>query len=177
MDPGALFTPSLASHDITPASSESRLFWAGSLASPHDRLHQARLSVMARDHIGVGFVRAAIGLAALGFMAAGCGGGGGGSDGGGTTPTRTATPLATSTPPPTGVTATPTPGGPATLTPTPTETPADLCGNGVIDEDENEECDRSALGGATCKSLDYDGGTLTCDDDCLFDEDGCFFEE
>ena len=37
--------------------------------------------------------------------------------------------------------------------------------------------DGSALGGATCKSQDYDGGTLACDDSCLFDEDNCFFSE
>src|SRR5690349_13397715 len=40
----------------------------------------------------------------------------------------------------------------------------DLCGNGKIDEDQDEECDGQKLGRATCQSLGFSaGGVLTCD--------------
>lgn len=44
-----------------------------------------------------------------------------------------------------------------------------VCGNGTIEG--SEECDGSALGSATCSSLDegFDGGTLSCKSDCSFD--------
>ncbi len=45
------------------------------------------------------------------------------------------------------------------------------CGNGVIEY--REECDGNNLGGETCESLGYDGGVLTCDDDCNFDTKAC----
>jgi hypothetical protein len=49
-----------------------------------------------------------------------------------------------------------------------------LCGNGKIDTTAEEECDGSNLGGKTCQSLGYTGGTLTCDPDfCNFDPSQC----
>ncbi|MBU1537319.1 hypothetical protein KKF84_18535, partial [Myxococcota bacterium] len=41
---------------------------------------------------------------------------------------------------------------------------SDSCGDGVIDV--GEECDGINLGGDTCASLGYHGGTLACDDQC-----------
>ena len=35
------------------------------------------------------------------------------------------------------------------------------CGNGLVDA--GEQCDGASLGGFTCESLGYDGGTLSCD--------------
>jgi len=52
-------------------------------------------------------------------------------------------------------------------------TPPPLCGNGVVDSAENEECDNSAtdpLNGQAC-SID---GTLKCNDDCTFDRTECW---
>lgn len=43
-------------------------------------------------------------------------------------------------------------------------TPPSTCGNGVIDQ--GEVCDGSNLGGQTCQSLGYQGGTLQCSYDC-----------
>jgi hypothetical protein len=40
------------------------------------------------------------------------------------------------------------------------------CGDGVIDAMIGEECEGTDLGGATCMSLGFDTGTLTCDDQC-----------
>jgi hypothetical protein len=90
----------------------------------------------------------------------------------------TPTPTVTVTPTSTAPTPTPTPGGPTStaLSPTPVATPEEFCGNGVIDEDEGEECDGENLGGETCESLGNEGGgTLRCDE-CSFDEDDCEFE-
>ncbi len=49
-----------------------------------------------------------------------------------------------------------------------------VCGDGVADDDFGEDCDASDLGGATCESLNLDGGTLTCDASCVFVRTGCF---
>lgn len=50
------------------------------------------------------------------------------------------------------------------------------CGDEVIDL--FEDCEGSNLGGETCKSLGYDGGTLKCDANwCEFDEDRCTLED
>lgn len=46
-----------------------------------------------------------------------------------------------------------------------------VCGNGVIDP--GEECDGSDFGGATCDSEGYDGGSLSCTDDCEIDTSLC----
>lgn len=101
---------------------------------------------------------------------------------GGRTPTPT--PTVTVTPTSTAPTPTVTPGGPtgtaATLTPTPVETPEELCGNGRIDEDDNEECDGTNLNGLTCETLpdeEFIGGTLRCDELCFFDTDDCLDAE
>lgn len=44
---------------------------------------------------------------------------------------------------------------------------------GVCCTDEPEQCDGDALGGATCESLGYAGGTLRCGDWCGRDTRGC----
>ena len=45
------------------------------------------------------------------------------------------------------------------------------CGDGVLAQ--GEACDREDLGGASCTSLGYDGGTLRCDAWCRQDTGGC----
>ena len=51
-------------------------------------------------------------------------------------------------------------------------TPDPICGNNVLEP--GEECDGDDLGGATCESLGYSGGTLACLSDCSdFDTSGC----
>lgn len=48
------------------------------------------------------------------------------------------------------------------------------CGNGMLEP--GEVCDGSNLGGATCQSKGYSGGTLVCGAGCqTFDESGCYF--
>jgi hypothetical protein len=47
----------------------------------------------------------------------------------------------------------------------------DTCGNSVVDA--GEACDGSDLGGATCVSLGFGPGTLSCGDDCSFDTSQC----
>ena len=51
----------------------------------------------------------------------------------------------------------------------------DLCGNGIVDEDEDEECDGDKIGRATCQSLGFSGGgVLSCDPEtCIFDVSMC----
>jgi hypothetical protein len=62
----------------------------------------------------------------------------------------------------------------------------DLCGNGLIDEEADEECDpgnanskgnaaKEKLGRATCESLGFSaGGSLTCDPEtCIYDTSLC----
>ncbi|MCC6847474.1 MAG: hypothetical protein IT294_03150 [Deltaproteobacteria bacterium] len=50
------------------------------------------------------------------------------------------------------------------------------CGDDVIDL--FEDCEGNDLGGETCKTLGYDGGTLKCDPGwCEFDEDRCTLED
>jgi len=48
-----------------------------------------------------------------------------------------------------------------------------VCGNGSIDS--GEECDPKGpvLGGQTCQSLGYSGGTLSCKPSCEFDTSNC----
>jgi len=82
-----------------------------------------------------------------------------------------------------GATPTPRPSGtptatrttaPAVPTPTATASPASLCGNGEIDEDE--QCDGTDLDDSTCFDLcdqDDEGGTLRCTANCTFDFSGC----
>lgn len=48
-----------------------------------------------------------------------------------------------------------------------------VCGNGSIEG--TEVCDGNNVGGATCISRGYDGGTLRCQSTCgAFDESGCY---
>jgi hypothetical protein len=46
-----------------------------------------------------------------------------------------------------------------------------LCGNGNIDS--GEECDGSDLGGASCSSLGFAGGSLSCNSNCTFNTSAC----
>jgi hypothetical protein len=46
-----------------------------------------------------------------------------------------------------------------------------VCGNGVIET--GEQCDGGSLGGATCTSLGFSGGTLACSGSCTYDTSGC----
>ncbi|OGZ02747.1 MAG: hypothetical protein A3G64_00010 [Candidatus Liptonbacteria bacterium RIFCSPLOWO2_12_FULL_60_15] len=49
-----------------------------------------------------------------------------------------------------------------------------VCGNGIVEIDE--QCDPGPpeeLGGATCVSRGFAGGTLTCNADCAFDTSQC----
>jgi len=51
------------------------------------------------------------------------------------------------------------------------EAPPELCGNDSINV--GEDCDGSNLGYATCEALGFEGGTLSCRDDCQFDTSQC----
>jgi cysteine-rich repeat protein len=48
---------------------------------------------------------------------------------------------------------------------------ARICGDGSLDN--GEQCDGSNLGGASCASLGYSGGTLSCTTACAFNTSGC----
>jgi len=45
------------------------------------------------------------------------------------------------------------------------------CGNGEIDE--GEQCDGANLNEQSCETQGFDGGTLSCNEDCQFDTSGC----
>lgn len=47
----------------------------------------------------------------------------------------------------------------------------DSCGDGVANG--SDQCDGSDLGGASCATLGFKGGTLACDAGCYFDFSGC----
>ena len=46
-----------------------------------------------------------------------------------------------------------------------------VCGDGVIDP--GEDCDGTNLGGSTCSSLGFSGGTLSCNASCIFNTAAC----
>lgn len=46
------------------------------------------------------------------------------------------------------------------------------CGNGIVDQ-STEQCDGNDLGGKTCSSLGYSGGTLKCTSTCILDTSQC----
>jgi len=46
-----------------------------------------------------------------------------------------------------------------------------VCGNGI--KEGTEECDGTDLGGTTCESLGFTGGTLICTASCTLDTSGC----
>jgi hypothetical protein len=48
-----------------------------------------------------------------------------------------------------------------------------ICGNNI--KEEGEQCDGNDLGGQTCTSLGYSGGTLSCYSNCTFNTSNCFF--
>jgi hypothetical protein len=94
------------------------------------------------------------------------------------TPTRSATPTFTAG----GGVATPTPtlSATPTKTSTPAPTPAAVCGNGVVEGDE--ECDGQAVDNSTCADdvctcedfCDAAGGTLSCNNaNCTLNFSGC----
>src|SRR5690606_31092900 len=45
--------------------------------------------------------------------------------------------------------------------------PGPMCGDGAVNG--TEECDGTELGGATCESAGFDGGTITCGGTCELD--------
>lgn len=47
----------------------------------------------------------------------------------------------------------------------------DVCGDGVVNG--TEECDGEELGDATCEDLGFDGGTVSCTDECEIDDTEC----
>ena len=47
----------------------------------------------------------------------------------------------------------------------------EACGDNVIQG--TEDCDGADLGGATCTTLGFSGGTLACASDCTYDTSGC----
>ena len=53
--------------------------------------------------------------------------------------------------------------------------PSPDCGNGGIDP--GEDCDQGNLGGATCTSEGFDGGTVTCTPGCQLDLGSCCTDE
>jgi len=50
------------------------------------------------------------------------------------------------------------------------------CGDGVLQEDRGEICDGANLGGQTCLTLGYYGGTLACTAACTLDLAPCLLE-
>ena len=46
-----------------------------------------------------------------------------------------------------------------------------LCGNGILNS--GEQCDGTTLGGETCLTRGFTGGTLACTGSCTFDTSGC----
>ncbi|MBN2015872.1 hypothetical protein JW766_03485 [Candidatus Dojkabacteria bacterium] len=46
------------------------------------------------------------------------------------------------------------------------------CGNGV--RQDEEECDKNDLGGYSCSTFGYTGGTLSCYSNCTFNKSSCF---
>ncbi len=50
---------------------------------------------------------------------------------------------------------------------------AGRCGDGSIQAEFGEACDGANLGGDTCETLGYYGGTITCTSDCLQDRASC----
>ncbi len=59
--------------------------------------------------------------------------------------------------------------GPVSVNITATVNP--VCGNGVLET--GEQCDGSNLGGQTCFGLGYNGGTLSCNANCVFSTLAC----
>jgi len=50
------------------------------------------------------------------------------------------------------------------------------CGNGVIDEDRNEECEENYLNNKTCSDFSFESGNLKCNN-CKFDYSECILGE
>ncbi len=47
------------------------------------------------------------------------------------------------------------------------------CGNGIIEQEMEEQCDGSKLNQETCRSLGFDKGVLSCSSSCKFDTSKC----
>jgi hypothetical protein len=52
------------------------------------------------------------------------------------------------------------------------ELPEAECGNEVVES--GEECDGENLTGSDCLDIGFDGGNLTCTDECIYDTSECF---
>jgi hypothetical protein len=61
---------------------------------------------------------------------------------------------------------------PSNITNITTQAALTVCGNNK--KESNEQCDGSDLGGQTCITKGFAGGTLRCKSDCTFDTSGCF---
>jgi hypothetical protein len=55
-----------------------------------------------------------------------------------------------------------------------TEQERSYCGDGRLDLQNNEQCDGTNVGYATCASLGQGMGTLKCSEGCYFDVSGCY---
>ncbi|MBN2724586.1 MAG: SBBP repeat-containing protein [Deltaproteobacteria bacterium] len=53
----------------------------------------------------------------------------------------------------------------------PTNSTESYCGNGLVEE--NEDCDNENLNNSTCEDFGYQGGTLSCAENCRFDFNIC----
>lgn len=48
-----------------------------------------------------------------------------------------------------------------------------VCGDSSVNSAADEACEETDLAGATCRSLGFDGGTLACSADCVYDVTDC----
>jgi agmatine/peptidylarginine deiminase len=53
------------------------------------------------------------------------------------------------------------------------EPPEAYCGDGLIQEELDEQCDGSELAGRSCEDLGFDHGQLGCDEHCRYDPGDC----
>ena len=51
------------------------------------------------------------------------------------------------------------------------------CGDGIIDDQQGEECDGTNMGGNSCTNLGYQGGTLRCSSSCHMDTSECIQDQ
>ncbi len=49
------------------------------------------------------------------------------------------------------------------------------CGNNIVETTLQEECESQNLGGATCETLGYAGGTISCNAGCRLETSACIF--
>jgi uncharacterized protein (TIGR03382 family) len=53
------------------------------------------------------------------------------------------------------------------------DVPEDVCGNGFVEPWRGEDCDGENLNSAVCEDLGYDGGRLSCTDECRYNASDC----